>query len=217
MQASVTGISAIRNTPDVSPVLPACGIKVWVRGRLAVHTATRTPLRGPTAVQGRALTLQGEPVSASSVTARRLAAVAVASAAAVGAFVPSASAADHDLRGRNARVEISDVQSDTWGRQDRSNRSLNREWVEITNNTRRDVNLSGWTLSDRDGHTYTFHHYRLGAHATVRVHTGIGHDTRTDLFQDRCHYAWDNHSDTAILRNDHGRTIDIASWGRRHR
>ncbi|MGW2933998.1 lamin tail domain-containing protein [Streptomyces sp. NPDC001156] len=152
-------------------------------------------------------------MSASSVTARRLAAVAVASAAAVGAFVPSASAADHDLRGRNARVEISDVQSDTWGRQDRSNRSLNREWVEITNNTRRDVNLSGWTLSDRDGHTYTFHHYRLDGRSTVRVHTGYGRDTRTDLYQDRRRSVFEGRHDTATLRNAYGRVVDTFFLG----
>jgi hypothetical protein len=147
------------------------------------------------------------------VTARRLAAAAVASAAAVGAFVPPASAADHDLRGRNARVEISDVQSDTWGRQDRSNRSLNREWVEITNNTRRDVNLSGWTLSDRDGHTYPFHYYRLDGRSTVRVHTGYGRDTRTDLYQDRRRSVFEGRHDTATLRNAYGRVVDTFFLG----
>jgi hypothetical protein len=30
---------------------------------------------------------------------------------------------------------------------------------------------------------------------------------------DRRNYVWDNHSDTATLRNDHGRFIDDASWG----
>ncbi|WP_371102744.1 hypothetical protein [Streptomyces sp. PU_AKi4] len=54
--------------------------------------------------------------------------------------------------------------------------------------------------------------------ATVRIHTGQGRDTRTDLYQDRRHYVWDNHSDTATLRNDRGRFIDDESWGHdRHR
>ncbi|MFI8952579.1 lamin tail domain-containing protein [Streptomyces sp. NPDC053750] len=96
---------------------------------------------------------------------------------------------------------------------DRSNRSLNREWVEITNNTRRAVNLDGWTLRDEDGHRYTFHDYRLAGRSTVRVHTGQGRDTRTDVYQDRRNYVWDNRSDTASLRNDHGRFIDSDSWG----
>jgi lamin tail-like protein len=75
--------------------------------------------------------------------------------------------------------------------------------------------LGGGTLSDRDRHTYTFHHYLFAACATVRIHTGIGGDTRTDLYQGRRPYVWDNDADTAALRNEHGRTIDTVSWGRR--
>ncbi|MFD5914965.1 lamin tail domain-containing protein [Streptomyces massasporeus] len=93
------------------------------------------------------------------------------------------------------------------------NRSLNLEWVEITNTGRRAMNLDGWTLRDEDGHTFTFHHYRLDGRSTVRIPTGEGHDTRTDLFQDRRNYVWDNRSNTATLRNDHGRFIDDESWG----
>ncbi|MGR2068619.1 lamin tail domain-containing protein, partial [Salmonella enterica] len=58
-----------------------------------------------------------------------------------------------------------------------------------------------------------FHHYRLGGHATVRVHTGVGRDTNRDLYQDRHNYIWDNRADTATLRNDHRRLVDDTSWG----
>ncbi|MBW8705944.1 hypothetical protein MBT84_40660 [Streptomyces sp. MBT84] len=151
-----------------------------------------------------------------STTARRLAAAALTAAALAGAATVPATAADH--RPHRPDVQITRVQYDSPGREDRSNRSLNAEWVQITNNTRRPINLSGWTLTGRDHRTYTFHHYRLAGRATVRVHTGIGHDTRTDLYQDRRNYAWDNHIDTATLRNDRGRVIDSASWGyRNHR
>ncbi|TXS63936.1 lamin tail domain-containing protein [Streptomyces sp. me109] len=78
-------------------------------------------------------------------------------------------------------------------------------------------NLDGWTLSDEDGHTYTFRHYRLDGRSTVRVHVGVGRDTYRDVCRDRRNYVWDNRSDTATLRNDHGRFIDDASWGRHHR
>ncbi len=80
---------------------------------------------------------------------------------------------------------ISAVQYDSPDRDDRSNRSLNKEWIDLTNTTCRAVNLDGWTLSDEDGHTYTFHHVRLDGRATVRVHTGVGRDSRTDVYQDR--------------------------------
>ncbi|MFD8277566.1 lamin tail domain-containing protein [Streptomyces flaveolus] len=125
--------------------------------------------------------------------------------------MPATAADHHDHRAQRSSVEISDVQYNSPGRDDRSNRSLNREWVEITNNSRRSINLDGWTLRDEDGHRYTFDHYRLDGRSTVRVHTGRGRDT--GVYQDRRNYVWDNHSDTATLRNDHGRFIDETSWG----
>ncbi|WP_345045506.1 lamin tail domain-containing protein [Streptomyces sannanensis] len=145
-----------------------------------------------------------------SVTARRLAATALAAGALVSAVTLPASAADHD----RAKVEISRVQYDSPGRDDRSNRSLNGEWVELTNTTRERINLKGWTLSDESGHTYTVGRFHLNGRATVRIHTGEGRDTRTDLFQDRRAYVWNNDRDTATLRNDRGRFVDDHSWGR---
>ncbi|MEU8648144.1 lamin tail domain-containing protein [Streptomyces sp. NPDC048674] len=146
-----------------------------------------------------------------STTVRRLTATALTTAAITAAIAVPASAADH--RPHRERVEISSVQYDSPGWDNRSNRSLNGEWVEITNYSRHGVNLDGWTLADEDGRTYTFDHYRLDGRATVRVHTGIGLDTRRDVYQDRRNYVWDNRSDTATLRNDHRRLIDEASWG----
>ncbi|MFF1278730.1 lamin tail domain-containing protein [Streptomyces marokkonensis] len=146
-----------------------------------------------------------------SITARRLTAAALSAGALTAVLtVPVSAGEQHPHR---VNVQISDVQYDSPGRDDRSNRSLNREWVEITNHTRRAVNLDGWTLEDEDGRTYTFDDYRLRGRATVRIHTGIGRDSRTDLYQDRRHYVWDNRSDTATLRNDRGRFIDEVSWG----
>ncbi|MFF8953514.1 lamin tail domain-containing protein [Streptomyces sp. NPDC014940] len=142
-------------------------------------------------------------------------AVAAVAAAAVGAVALPAAAADHHHPGRaRAAVYISGVQYDSPGRDDRSNWSLNQEWVDITNSTRRAVNLDGWTLRDEDGHTFTFRHVRLDGRSTVRVHTGVGRDTRRDLFQDRRAYVWNNDHDTATLRNDRGRLVDDVSWGR---
>ncbi|MDX2681306.1 lamin tail domain-containing protein [Streptomyces sp. NY05-11A] len=151
-----------------------------------------------------------------SVSARCLAVAAVA-AAVVGTVALPASAAGHPRQAR-PNVEISAVQYDAPGRDDRSGRSLNKEWVELTNTTRHEINLHDWTLSDEHGDTYTFRHYRLAPRATVRIHTGEGRDTRTDLFQDRRREVWDNHADTATLRNDRDRFVDEKSWGhdRRH-
>ncbi|MFB6855969.1 lamin tail domain-containing protein [Streptomyces sp. NPDC056341] len=154
----------------------------------------------------------------SSRSIRRIAAAAVAAGAAVGAAALPASAQSgpHHAAPYRSGVVISGVQYDSPGFDDRSNYSLNREWIDVTNTSRRSVNLDGWRLSDEDGHTYAFRHYRLGGGATVRVHTGIGRDTYRDVYQDRRNYVWDNRSDTATLRNDDGRFVDEVSWGGRH-
>jgi hypothetical protein len=150
--------------------------------------------------------------ASASVTARRIAAATLTACALVSVISLPASAADH-ARPERPKVKISDVQYNSPGQDDRSNRSLNREWVEVTNTARRSVTLDGWTLQDEDGRTYTFDHYRLEGRSTVRIHTGNGRGTDSDLHQDRRHYIWDNRSDTATLRNDHGRFIDDKSWG----
>jgi len=152
---------------------------------------------------------KGDTLSASVfVAARSVAAATVAAAAVVGAAALPASAADHG-RSQRAQVVISAVQH---GSHVRDARALNREWVEISNEGRRDVNLNGWTLSDEDGHTYVFRYFRLEGRETVRVHTGIGRDRAGDVYQDRGRQVWDN-NDTATLRDNHGRYIDSASWG----
>ncbi|KAB1986009.1 lamin tail domain-containing protein [Streptomyces triticiradicis] len=150
-----------------------------------------------------------------SVTARRVAAAAIAAGALVGSASVSASAAEP--RFERSHVAISRVQADAPGFDDRSARSLNAEWVEITNSGRRGIDLDGWTLSDRQGNRYTFNHYRLAGRSTVRVHTGYGRDTSRDLYQDRRNEVWDNHSDRATLRTERGRFVDSVSWGRHHR
>ncbi|MFE9953466.1 lamin tail domain-containing protein [Streptomyces sp. NPDC005531] len=150
-----------------------------------------------------------------SVSARRIAATVLAAGAVVSAVALPASAHEND-RHRQPRVEISAVRADSPGWDTRTNRSLNAEWVAITNNDRRAVNLDGWTLRDEDGHRYRFDNVRLAGRATVRIHTGVGRDTRTDLYQDRRSYVWDNRSDTATLRDARGRTVDTESWGRGH-
>ncbi|MFF4456848.1 lamin tail domain-containing protein [Streptomyces goshikiensis] len=149
-----------------------------------------------------------------SSSVRRIVATVLAAGAVVGAAALPAAAQDgHHQR---PRVEISRVQADSPGRDDHSNRSLNNEWVEITNTTRDGINLRGWTLRDDDGNRYRFDNVRIAARATIRIHTGNGRDTRTDLFQDRREYVWGNRADTATLRDDRGRTVDTESWGRRH-
>jgi hypothetical protein len=146
----------------------------------------------------------------------RLAAIALSSGALVAAAALPATAAGRDDHGRQQQrssVVLGAIQYDSpataWD--NRSNRSLNAQWVTVTNTGQHAVNLSGWALTDADHHTYRFDHLRLGGR---QFHTGAGRDTGHDLYQDRRAYVWNNDTDTATLHDDRGRTIDVTSWGR---
>ncbi|WP_371126841.1 lamin tail domain-containing protein [Streptomyces sp. 2314.4] len=52
------------------------------------------------------------------------------------------------------------------------------EWVKVKNTGRLPVNIKGWTLADKSGHSYRFDSLHLNGHSQIRVHTGTGHDNR---------------------------------------
>ncbi len=146
----------------------------------------------------------------------RLATTATVATALLGAVALPASASTHRPLPR-PQLAIGAVQYDSPGRDDRSNRSLNSEWVTVTNRGQGSVDLRHWILSDSSRHSYQFRNLTLRGHQSVRVHTGTGHDTTRDVYQDSHAYIWNNSSDTATLRDAHGRTIAVKSWGRGHR
>jgi hypothetical protein len=113
-------------------------------------------------------------------------------------------------------VVIREIFYNSPGSDNRSNASLNAEWVKLRNRTAHPVSLSGWTLRDTSRHVYHFAvGYSLRAHGTVRVHTGSGRDTQRNLFQDRRAYVWNNDGDTAILRGPAGNVRDRCSYSDR--
>jgi hypothetical protein len=145
----------------------------------------------------------------------RIAATLLASAALMGATaaVP-ASAAAHPHH-RHSQVTIGKVRYDSPGYDTRSNRSLNAEWIQVRNTGHRAVDLKGWTLTNRSGQRYRFHHLRLRGHDSVIVHTGYGRDTRHDVYQDRPAHVWNNHHDRATLRDRRGHRVDTVTWNSR--
>ncbi|MFF1899422.1 lamin tail domain-containing protein [Streptomyces sp. NPDC058206] len=151
-------------------------------------------------------------------SARRFTASVLAAGALVAAAALPAAADDHGHdRGRYTSyspIVLGQIQYDSPGRDDGSNRSLNDEWVTVTNTSRQTVNLRGWTLSDESRRTYRFD-LRLAGRSSVRVHTGIGRDNGYDVYQDLRRYVWDSR-DTAILRDSRGYLVDSESWGRYH-
>ncbi|WP_405773298.1 lamin tail domain-containing protein [Streptomyces sp. NBC_01538] len=109
-------------------------------------------------------------------------------------------------------VVIRHVWFDSPGSDNRSNASLNGEWVEIKNTSSAAISLRGWVLKDVANHKYPFANLRIGAGKTMKIHTGSGRDTTTSKFQNRRAYVWNNTSDTAILTRANGTKVDDCKW-----
>lgn len=109
-------------------------------------------------------------------------------------------------------VTIHHVWFDSPGSDNRSNASLNGEWVQIKNTSRSAVSLKGWILKDVSNHRYTFKNIKIGAGKYIKVHTGKGTDTASNTYQGRGAYVWNNTSDTATLTKSNGSKVDTCSW-----
>lgn len=157
----------------------------------------------------------------SSLSSRsRLAAVVLAAGALLAAAFPAAADSHHHERHPAPRHERSavDLGGIHFAAHVRGHRAdLGDEWITVTNKSRRAVNLRHWTLSDAQYHTYRFHALRLGAHKSVKVHTGFGRDNARNVYQDRRSSVWDSRGDRATLRDARGHVVDTESWGRHHR
>jgi Lamin Tail Domain len=94
-----------------------------------------------------------------------------------------------------------------------SNASLNAEYVTLKNIGTTARYLTGWTVEDAQSHVYTFGTFRLAAGQKVRIHTGRGTNTSTDLYWGRGWYVWNNTGDKAKLHNAAGAWKDSCSWG----
>lgn len=80
------------------------------------------------------------------------------------------------------------------------------QWVEISNNSTSDISFTGWKLIDMTkAKTYLFPTgFSLIPGKTVKVHSGSGDDTTTDLYSSKL--AWDK-TDTAILKDASGKIV----------
>jgi len=110
-------------------------------------------------------------------------------------------------------IRFSRIVYDSPGPDTGSNASLNAEWARITNFTAKARKLTGWTVRDVSGHVFRFPTFTLRAGASVKIHTGRGANTRTDLYWRQGNYVWNNDGDKAILKNAAGVRIDTCKWG----
>jgi len=87
--------------------------------------------------------------------------------------------------------------------------NLNGEWVEITNMGNSELSLAGWTLSDQQEHVYSFpEDFVLFAGESVKVHSGSGTDSSSDLYWNRNTPVWNNDGDVATLWDESGEIAD---------
>jgi hypothetical protein len=139
---------------------------------------------------------------------RALIGSAVMLALAVGAGVGAPSAAAASVSG----AEILAIYFDSPGADRGGNASLDAEWVKLRNVTHSRKTLTHWTLRDSAHHVYRLPSFTLGAGATVRIHTGSGRRTSSNLYWGQHWYVWNNTGDKAILRNASGKTVDTCSY-----
>lgn len=90
--------------------------------------------------------------------------------------------------------------------------SLNDERVKITNTGSSALDLSGYTLSDKAGYSYTFSSFTLGAGDSVYVHTGSGSDDADDVYIGYETEIWNDGGDTATVTTAGGTTADQLAY-----
>ncbi|WP_433345319.1 lamin tail domain-containing protein [Micromonospora sp. CA-111912] len=141
---------------------------------------------------------------------KRLTGIAMAVAVAFGGSLAVAGPA----QAATPALQITKAYYNSPGTDNRSNSSLNAEYVKLTNRLSSTVNLKSWTLRDKSSHVYKFtSDFRLAAGASVYLHTGKGTNTSTDRYWGSGAYIWNNTGDTAYVRNSAGTLIDSCSWG----
>ena len=109
-------------------------------------------------------------------------------------------------------VQILKVKYDSTGSDNGTNASLNDEWVMLKNTASTSRVLTGWTVKDKTGYTYTFPTFTLKAGATVTVRTGKGTATSSQRYYNRTWYVWNNTGDTAYVHNKAGTLQDSCTW-----
>lgn len=88
--------------------------------------------------------------------------------------------------------------------------NLNGEWVEIYNPGDLAQDFSGWRLIDLQNHVYEFPDgFKLGGGCYVKVHSGSGTDTKSDLYINSKISIWNNNGDVATLEDGEGSIVYV--------
>ena len=106
----------------------------------------------------------------------------------------------------DADLVIADVEPDPPGPDDEV---LEDEWVEIENTGTEPVDLAGWTLRDEStSNRFTFESGRLDPGQRLRLRTGCGTDSETDIHWCSSAGVWSNRGETVLLLAPSGAIVD---------
>lgn len=86
--------------------------------------------------------------------------------------------------------------------------NLADEYVVLENTGEDPLDLTGWTVSDAAGHSYTFAgNTSLAPGATLTLRTGQGTDTEGERYWGLARPIWNNDGDTVTVRDDDGTVV----------
>ena len=111
----------------------------------------------------------------------------------------------------SADIGIGHIEYDAPGN---DHENLNGEWVEVTNNGTVAQAMGGWVLKDESAsHRYRFpSSFTLGPGTSVRVFTGCGPDSATELHWCNGGAVWNNDGDTAFVLDPNGNIVAQKSY-----
>ena len=118
--------------------------------------------------------------------------------------------ADGDGSVGDSALEVVEINYDAPGN---DNENLNEESVTFRNDGSDPLDISGWTVADDGGHSYTFPDGTVvdpGAEVVLR--TGSGTDTGTTYYWGRSGAVWNNDGDVVTVRNATGSTVIRLSY-----
>ncbi|MFI9528037.1 lamin tail domain-containing protein [Micromonospora rosaria] len=141
---------------------------------------------------------------------RKLLGFALATAVGIGAAVAAAGPA----QAAPPAIEITRVYVNAPGTDTRANKSVNGEYVKLTNRRSSTISLKSWTVRDKANHVHKFGDVKLKPKASLYLHSGKGTNTSTKRYWGSGWHIWNNTGDTAYLRNSSGKLIDSCSWGK---
>lgn len=106
-------------------------------------------------------------------------------------------------------VSISRIHEDAAGN---DNDNLNDEYVVLENTGTTSIDVTGWTVSDESGKTYTFSSLTLSPGQTVTLHSGSGSDTNSDVYWGRSGAVWNNGGDTVSVTDSGGTSVATKAY-----